>query len=187
MEENDLRTTLSRVSIILKELKLKYHLTGGLASSFYGEPRFTQDIDIVIQINPQSKSLDQLISTFSKNFVIDEKDVRRGVELKKMFQALDEETILKIDFHVGESIPGELDRSIQQEIFPGIMIPIVSKEDAILSKLLWAKKGSEKARKDIFAMLLRNEKIDQKYLEKMATQLQVEDLLAEIKKMDFSV
>jgi hypothetical protein len=44
--------------------------------------------------------------------------------------------------HVGEDIAGELDRSRVARLFPGLDVRIVSKEDAILSKLLWAHSGS---------------------------------------------
>ena len=49
-EDNDLKITLRDLTVVLKELQLSFHLTGGLASSYYGEPRFTQDIDIVIRL-----------------------------------------------------------------------------------------------------------------------------------------
>ena len=34
----------------LDELGIDYHVTGGLASSFYGEPRLTQDVDFVVRL-----------------------------------------------------------------------------------------------------------------------------------------
>ena len=61
-----------------------------------------------------------------------------------LFQAIDQQSMIKIDFHVGGSIPGELDRSTQREIAPGLIAPLVSKEDAIVSKLLWIKQGSHR-------------------------------------------
>ena len=50
IDTNELKKTLADVVEILVALKFKFHLTGGLASSFYGEPRFTQDIDLVIRV-----------------------------------------------------------------------------------------------------------------------------------------
>lgn len=38
--------------------------------------------------------------------------VRDSVQRKKMFQALDKETRIKVDFHVDEMIEGELSRSL---------------------------------------------------------------------------
>jgi hypothetical protein len=138
---NDLQTTLREVAEILSAGQFKFHLTGGLASSFYGEPRFTQDIDVVIQI-VLGNSLDRLLSSLSPQFIVDRDAIVDAVQHKGLFQALHEETMIKVDFHVGEAIEGELERSRNEEILQGITVPLVSKEDAILSKLLWVRKGS---------------------------------------------
>ena len=42
------RGTVERFIGILKSLKIRHHLTGGVVSVAWGEPRMTQDIDIVI-------------------------------------------------------------------------------------------------------------------------------------------
>lgn len=36
----------------LEVLGLPYMITGGVASVIYGDPRFTRDIDIVLQLKP---------------------------------------------------------------------------------------------------------------------------------------
>lgn len=43
---DELKLTLIDVISSLNSVGTKFHLTGGLVSSFHGEPRFTQDIDI---------------------------------------------------------------------------------------------------------------------------------------------
>ena len=49
MSADELQRVLAAVVEALQLLDLPYHVTGGLASSFYGEPRFTQDVDFVIR------------------------------------------------------------------------------------------------------------------------------------------
>ena len=44
-----------------------------------------------------------------------------------------------------------------REILPGLTVPLVGKEDAIVSKLLWIQQGSHKARHDVKMMLSRDE------------------------------
>ncbi len=88
--------------------------------------------------------------------------------------------MIKIDFHVGEKIPGELGRSQRREVVPGVVAPLVSKEDAILSKLLWMKLGSHKARHDLRAMLKRDEELDRAVLQERAAMLGLQELLVEI-------
>jgi hypothetical protein len=81
IDTNDLKVTLVDVVAVLSARQLNFHLTGGLASSFYGEPRFTQEIDIVVGISPGS-SPDRLIADLGKKFIVDrnaiEDAVRRG-------------------------------------------------------------------------------------------------------------
>ncbi|MBL7662656.1 hypothetical protein JNK13_07885 [bacterium] len=43
----DFKETLVKTLNVLAELGIPHLITGGLAASYYGEPRFTQDIDIV--------------------------------------------------------------------------------------------------------------------------------------------
>ena len=47
MEPSDLLTLLSRK---LDELGIGYLVTGSMATIAYGEPRFTNDIDVVISL-----------------------------------------------------------------------------------------------------------------------------------------
>ena len=49
MLENYLRESMERIKAILVELKIPFHFTGGIAVFYYGEPRFTQDLDLVIR------------------------------------------------------------------------------------------------------------------------------------------
>jgi len=39
------RATLEKAIAILERHKVRFHLTGGVTSVAYGEPRLTQDID----------------------------------------------------------------------------------------------------------------------------------------------
>jgi hypothetical protein len=54
-----------------------------------------------------------------------------------------------------------------------------SKEDAILSKLLWIQQGSGKARHDVIEMLKRDEDLDRGCLRDRAATLGLSELLAE--------
>ena len=43
------RDTLRKAVALFERHAIRFHLTGGLTSVLYGEPRMTQDIDIVIE------------------------------------------------------------------------------------------------------------------------------------------
>ena len=42
------RATLGKIIKILQAFQIRFHLTGGVTSIAYSEPRMTQDVDIVI-------------------------------------------------------------------------------------------------------------------------------------------
>lgn len=179
MKTGELRHVLEAVVAVLEGLGISYHVTGGLASSFYGEPRLTQDVDFVIRIAPPD--VVRLSTQLSQEFLLDPERAMRAAETGDMFQALHLELLIKADFHVGEHVPGELERSREVELFEGLEVRIVSKEDAILSKLLWVKQGSSKSRGDVLGMLLDPTPIDEQLLHGLADELGCADLLREIR------
>jgi hypothetical protein len=104
-------------------LEIPFHITGGSISSAYGEPRLTQDIDIVISPEPTKSRLDDLVEAFRKSdFPYSEQVVRRGVQFGEMFQLLDTKESLKLDVYPRELIPGELSRSESAELFEGVSL-----------------------------------------------------------------
>ncbi len=174
-----LRLVLEAVVTVLRDRGIPYHVTGGLVSSYYGEPRLTQDVDFVVRLALSDARV--LVEDLSHEFLVDRERVTRAVETSGMFQALHRDQVIKADFHVGESIPGELGRSRTVELFEGLDVRIVSKEDAILSKLLWAKRGSAKSRGDVLGMLLDPTPTDEELLEDLADRLECADLLRQIR------
>ncbi len=96
IDTNDLKLTISDATSILRAQNFKFHITGGLASSFYGEPRFTQDVDIVIRV-AGGDSITQLIEELALKFIVDRMAIEDAVKRKSIFQALHEETLIKVD------------------------------------------------------------------------------------------
>lgn len=179
-QDNALRNTIARINRVLTDAGFRFHFTGGIASTYHGEPRFTQDLDIVVGVSSELDAK-KMISTLEKEYIIDSEAIAEAITKKQMFQALDKDTWIKIDFYGTEKIPNELSRTTRREIFPGIAVPLVSVEDAILSKLIWVKEGSDKASHDIKAMLSANRNLDVVYLEKNALLLGLSHLLKEFR------
>ena len=179
MKVGGLRLVLEAVVTVLQGRNIPYHVTGGLVSSFYGEPRLTQDVDFVVRLTPSDAAV--LSEELGREFLLEQERVVRAVEAGGMFQTLHRELLIKADFHVGESVPGELDRSRTVELFEGLDARIVSKEDAILSKLLWVKNGSVKSRGDVLGMLLDPMPTDERLLGALADELDCAALLREIR------
>jgi hypothetical protein len=182
MTTDDFPETIERLLPILIELGLRFHFTGGIAASYYGDPRFTQDLNLVIDLANDRPETRMLLNRLCSGYFIDLPAAKDAIERNSLFQAIDEQSMIKIDFHVGEKISGELARGSAREISPGLMAPLVSKEDSILSKLIWIQQGSHKSRHDVIEMLKRDEDLDRDRLRERATTLGLQDLLAKLER-----
>jgi hypothetical protein len=144
------RQSLLRLLEILSRHEVRFHLTGGIASVAYGEPRMTQDIDIVVDNPSMARATDAFLrEAEAAGFMVDAASARRAIADRSMFQAYDMNEALKFDLYPRELIPGELGRSTLLEVFGGVRLPVVSRPDAAASKLIWSSKGSHKSRRDL--------------------------------------
>lgn len=148
------RPGLSKLVDVLDRFGIRFHLTGGITSVAYGDPRMTQDVDLVLdQDQVAAVQLGLLRALSEAGFHFSESTARRAIASGQMFQLLDLDHVIKFDLYVRALIPGELDRSVRAEIFPGVELPIVSRADAILSKLIWIRRGSHRSRRDVRGMV----------------------------------
>jgi len=144
------RETLGKATRLFNLLDIPFHLTGGITSIAYGEPRMTQDLDIVVCPQAITRRLPEFLTALARSdFLHNEDAIRSAVNAREMFQLLDLVEVLKLDVYPREMIPGELQRSIQLEVFEGVRVPIASRIDAAVSKLVWINKGSHKSRRDL--------------------------------------
>ena len=85
-----------------------------------------------------------------------------------------------IDIYPRERIPGELQRSQTLELFEGVFLPVVSRTDAAISKLIWIDKGSQRSRRDFRSIFRSCGEQQQIEIRDQATGLQLRGLLAEV-------
>ena len=97
-----------------------------------------------------------------------------------MFQLLDVDQVIKLDLYVRCLIPGELDRSVRTEIFPGVELPVASRADAALSKLIWVRHGSHRSRRDLRRILAGAARDELSSVEQTAAEMGLAELLAEV-------
>ncbi len=175
------KNSLLKFVKILREHEVPFHLTGGITGVAYGEPRLTQDIDIVIGNAASMAKLELLIAELTQSdFVFNPESIEVAVQDKSMFQLFDSVESLKLDIYPREMIEGELSRSHEVEIFESVSLPIASRVDAAMSKLIWAGKGSHKSRRDFRQISLRSSDSEKAKIRKMAETLHLRDLLDEI-------
>lgn len=175
------RPALTKLVDVLRRIGIRFHLTGGITAVAYGEPRMTQDLDLVIDAQAATRHRDRLIaSLIEAGFYLEESTARAAIDGKRMFQILDIEEALKLDLYLEGSIPGELDRSVTAEVLPGLSLPIAARSDAALSKLIWAGKGSHKSRSDLRRILERANPEETNTVRRQAAERNLLKLLEEI-------
>ena len=159
----------------IEPLKFEYMLTGSLAMMLYSGYRMTADVDIVIQL--KYDDADRIINAFETDYYVPHDRVRDAIAREFMFNMIHQETAFKIDLVIKKSTEFQqtaFDRR-QKKDFHGREIFVITLEDLILSKLLWAKKSlSEKQLTDVENLM--QEKFDLEYAESWARKLNLEDL-----------
>lgn len=183
MESIDPRRLLAGIAKILNRLKIPYLVTGGMAVLMWGKPRFTADIDIVIQLKYENiTELKNALLNFRKRGYIDDEAVKEAIRNKGEFNFIDIESGVKIDFWIlKESDPvilEQLKRRVAKKIFKE-RVYFISPEDLILSKLVWYEKSfSTRHLEDIeLVFKISSKKLDKNYLKKQAEKLEVAGLL----------
>lgn len=163
-----------RITAALDQAGILYMLTGSFASAYYGAPRSTQDIDLVIAATPaQLRAFVQGLS--SNSYYADLNTALEAHKRQSLFNVIDHATGWKIDFIIRKS------RAFSQEEFnrrqlvnlPGTPLFVASAEDVVIAKLEWSKLSqSERQIEDVAAILrLRMELLDRPYLEKWIAEL----------------
>ena len=82
-----------RVTQILEELGVPYLIGGSVASIIHGEPRLTNDIDLVADIRVEQIS--QLVAALESDFYIDDRAIRRAIRERRSFNIIYLETMYK--------------------------------------------------------------------------------------------
>ena len=172
---------LRLVTSRLEAAQVPYMLTGSLAMAFFTKPRMTRNVDVVVALT--AKEVAALAAGFSKDFQIDIDVVRAAAKAEGFFNAVHLATGTKVNFIVRKSSEyrlAEFERR-RRVSFAGVDCWIVSREDLILSKLVWAREtGSELQNADIRA--LTDKTVDWKYLRRWAVELRVADALEDLAK-----
>jgi hypothetical protein len=180
----DLDTTTQKIVAVLEKLGKPFAFTGGLAAITYGDPRTTRDVDIIMEVNPWERDFaDTLATLLGDDFYFSIEGCREAIDEQTMFQAVHKETMFKVDFHLSDLVPGSCERRCHVKIPTGQVVPMVTPEDSILSKLVWIKLGSGRSRKDVVAMLRVQEHLDNNYLEATAEQLGVKAILDDLRQI----
>lgn len=181
------REILLAIAGLLNKHKIPYLLTGSFASSFYGYPRATHDIDFIVEVNPVSlKKLSGFLPTLGTAYVFS-KIAFTATSAPRMVNVYHRKTGVKIDFWVTEANKFKHEFARRRKTkFDSQSIAIVSAEDLILTKLLWCKEiRSERHLSDCAGIWdVQKGRLDETYLRRRARELSITKLLDEISTRD---
>lgn len=159
-------------------VSINYMLTGSMALAAYSIYRYTADFDVVIEIN--EKQVSAMVEEFNLDYYISESSVRRAVSSERMFNVIEIASAFKIDCVIRKSSEFQKNAFERRRLmdFAGKDVYVITCEDLILSKLLWASDSrSEKQMTDISNLLMT--KYDTTYVDEWASKMGLGDLLTE--------
>ncbi|MEP6885331.1 MAG: nucleotidyl transferase AbiEii/AbiGii toxin family protein [Gammaproteobacteria bacterium] len=158
------------VSQRLDACRVQYMLTGSFALAFYATPRMTRDLDLVVQLS--EADMKRLAEVFLEDFYLDAEDAATAVAARRMFNLMHLQSGIKVDFIVRKDTEyREVEFSRRKAVqINGLDIWIVSREDLILSKIVWSLESkSDMQRRDIVS--LAHPSLDWAYLRRWANNL----------------
>jgi len=181
MAESEELAVLKQVARRLNRAKIPYMVTGSIAANFYTVPRMTRDIDIVVELSDQNIS--RFITLFQNDFYLELRTVSEAVKDKGMFNLIQNEHIVKVDFVVRkDSAYRRTEFARRRRIsIGGQAINIVAPEDLILSKLFWARDSSSETQlADVRNLLKTVKKLNRPYLARWAKRLGIGSLYKKV-------
>lgn len=171
----ELYELLHKIVGTFERLGIPYLVTGSVASMAYGEPRLTNDIDIVAGIN--EGHIAGLLTAFPPGeFYISAEMIREAIRQRGQFNIIHPASGLKVDVMIRQDTPFDHSRFGRvRRISPAesYIANFASPEDVIVKKMEYYREGgSEKHLRDITGILkISGKEIDQNYISEWADRL----------------
>lgn len=181
----DQQELFQRTIKILEQIDVPYMVTGSFAVNFFGIPRTTHDIDFVIEI--RASDAERFADAFPRDFYADADMIRQAIANQSMFNIIDPNSGVKIDFWIIKRNPFDQERfrrRREQSVF-GERVFMPTPEDTIISKLLWYQEAqTDKHLNDARGVWeIQKESLDQEYLNRWVTRLDLEKEFEKVKKV----
>ena len=180
---------VAKLGQLFEDLKIPYIVGGSVASSLYGIPRATQDVDLVADI--KRSHVAAITSALADEFYVDADMIRDAIQRRASCNVVHLATMFKADIFIlkGDAWSREEMRRGHTAEFDTpegkVTIRFASAEDTLLHKLIWYKLGNEISDRqwgDILGVLrVQGARLDQAYLDHWAPLLDVSNLLLRAK------
>lgn len=169
----------------LEKNEIPYMVVGSIASSAYGDPRLTHDLDIVVKIEPGDAKLFPKIFPEKDYYCPALETIEAEIKRGGQFNLVHHESGYKFDLIVSKNKlhDSEQFKRRQKKYFWNDQdVFMATPEDVILKKLEFYKMGhSEKHIRDIES-ILRNTPVDQLYLDHWISTLSLQTEWQKVKK-----
>lgn len=175
---------LRKVTAALDISGVPYMLTGSLASSMYGIPRATNDIDIVIE--PTREQLLAVVQFFKRMGLYVEEHALTALQNRTQFNIIDFPNGWKVDLILRKErnfSHVEFGRRETHEI-EGMRLTIAAPEDVILAKMEWSKIGdSERQLVDAAGVVrMQATDLDFSYIQEWVDALELQQQWADVQR-----
>jgi hypothetical protein len=150
---------------------------GSQASMYYGEPRLTRDVDVIVRL--RLDDLPAFVDRFpSDDFYLDEKSAREAIDTSGQFNIIHPTSGLKIDVYVNPDTPYDQTRLARRQrlpLVPGVEAYFARPEDVILYKLLYHQRvASDLHVRDVVGIMrVSRSELDEAYVTEWARRLGV--------------
>lgn len=177
---------LEKLVDVFERLGISYLVTGSIAAMAYGEPRLTNDIDVVADL--QITNIPDLLAAFPPSeFYLSEDAMAEALKDQGQFNIIHPASGLKIDVIVRKETAfnrSRFSRGRTIKFSENADAIFAAPEDVILKKLEFYKEGgSEKHLRDIAGMMkISSEDIDEGYIAEWAKRLNLKTIWDAVKK-----
>jgi hypothetical protein len=168
-----------RVARAFDAIGVRHMLVGSVATSLYGDPRLTNDIDFVAALT--AEQVGPLSAALGDEFDVDQDALADAMSSGGSWNIFFTPWMSKVDlfaFSGSELQRAQLARAVRVETGAG-ELNVLSPADSVLSKLIWFRDGggvSDQQWRDVIGVLRVNE-LDLLDLRAWALRLGLEDLL----------
>jgi hypothetical protein len=192
-EPNKQMTIDETLKFVIEKLEtqgFEYAIGGSFASSAWGQPRQTNDLDLVLKLSESDAP--RFVATFENEFAVGTSALEEALHSRgehRGFHLMEFDSAFQVDIFLFNGTPfddSEFARRQRTDILPGIQAWVFSAEDTVLRKLQWYELGNRKSDKqwnDVMRIIeVQAERLDNEYLNNWASHLGLQQLVSEARR-----